>query len=74
MPLTSGKWVWVIGTLWEITDYTEGVIAAMREFAANNPTARAGIASGNAEGVPLLLDVASTQPPDQNAYDTDEDS
>lgn len=73
MPLTSGKWVWVIGTLWEMTDYTEQAITAIFDLAAQHPEARAGIATGDINGVPQLIDLANIQRPGETAYDdTDE--
>jgi hypothetical protein len=73
MPLRSGKWVWVIGTPWEMSEYIERAITAAFDFTAKHPEARAGIATGDVNGVPQLIDLANAQRPDQIACDdTDE--
>ncbi|KKC04529.1 hypothetical protein [Mycobacterium nebraskense] len=69
MPLTSGKWVWVIGKGWTMDEYTEQIIGAMVDFAAKTPNARAGIANGETNGVPQLLDLANLQRPEAQTYD-----
>jgi hypothetical protein len=72
MQLTSGKWVWIIGKVWTIDEYTDQIISAMSQVAAQNPQARAGLAVGEADGVPQLLDLAELQRPDPAAYDAEE--
>ncbi|WP_157900899.1 hypothetical protein [Mycobacterium terramassiliense] len=54
-------------------DYTERVIDGIFKLAAKHPDAKAGIATGEADGLPHLLDLAGLQRPDEAAYDdTDE--
>jgi hypothetical protein len=73
LPLRSGKWVWVIGTSWEMSEYIEQTITAIFTFAAAHPEAKAGIATGDVDGVAQLVDFASVQRPDESTYDdTDE--
>jgi hypothetical protein len=69
MPLNSGKWVWVIGTVWTMDEYTQRIIDAIHKLAETHPDAKAGIATGEADGVPHLLDLASLRRPDKTTYD-----
>ncbi|AKK28204.1 hypothetical protein AB431_17630 [Mycobacterium sp. EPa45] len=64
MVLTSGKTVCVVADHWEMTTEREQSIAQAIGAAAEEPRARAGIASGDIGGVPLLIDLARLRPED----------
>jgi hypothetical protein len=53
----------------DVDEYTQRVIDAMFDSAAGRPEAKAGIASGDADGLPHLLDLAGLQRPDETMYD-----
>jgi hypothetical protein len=63
MTLKSGKRVWVIATEWQMNDATQQSIDAVHQLVADKPEAKAGIASGEIDGVPLLLDLCGAQSP-----------
>jgi hypothetical protein len=62
MTLRSGKRVWIVAQAWEMNDSTLAAIAKLRATAAKIPGGRVGIASGDADGVPLFLDVRGLDP------------
>jgi hypothetical protein len=63
ITLSSGKRVWIVAMLWQMNDVTQQAIAETRARAIADRRARAGIASGDADGTPLLLDLCSLQSP-----------
>ena len=63
VTLKSGRRVWIVLTDWPMNDVTQQAITEARERAAADPRARAGIASGDADGAPLLLDLCALGPP-----------
>jgi hypothetical protein len=62
MTLRSGKRVWVVAQAWEMNDSALAAIAKLRATAAGIRGGRVGIASGDADGVPLFLDVRGPDP------------
>ncbi len=64
MTLTSGKRVWIIAAFWEIDEVTQQVIDLANENAAKGAPGNTGFASGNADGIPIFLDLAAVKPPE----------
>jgi hypothetical protein len=62
MTLTSGKRVWIIASIWQMDEASQSVIDLANQNAANGKPGDTGFASGNADGIPIFLDLAAVRP------------